>query len=473
MRGTSTRLLLAVIASAVFLSVLIQTFVNVVVPLIQEDYGVSEGEVGWVITGYLLVFAVGIPLYGRIADLYSIRRTFSVGLLGLAAGSVLCAAAPSFPVLVGGRMIQAAGAAAIPALSFAIVAKILPPGRRGVAFGLISSSIGVGASVGPPVGGALAGIAGWHSLFVVAFLLSALLAAGAWLTLPEKVSDETGEKGFDLTGGALLALAAGSALFAVTEGQVSGFASPVVGASFVVAAVCAAAFVRRIRTAAEPFVSPGLFRNGGFVATAMVGFFTMFANIGSLVMVPLLLTEANSLPPVIVGLALAPGAVAVALLSPLAGRLSDRLGFRSIVQCGLMVMLASSLIISTLGAGGSALVVAFGMLVLGIGFSFVNSPNANAASASLSASQAGVGLGIYQMTFFLGGGFGPALAGAFLAYRQSNAATAANPIYSLDFPAFSDAFLLLGAALVLALVASGALAKKKVITETTEKGEHK
>ncbi len=127
----NTRLLLAVVVSAILISVLNQTFTNVVVPDIRQDFGASQGQAGWVITGYLLVFAVGIPLYGRIADLYSLRRVFSVGLVVLAAGSLVCALAPTLPLLVAGRVVQAAGASAVPALGFASVAKALPPGIAG------------------------------------------------------------------------------------------------------------------------------------------------------------------------------------------------------------------------------------------------------------------------------------------------------------------------------------------------------
>ena len=135
------------------------------VPDIRQDFGASQGQAGWVITGYLLVFAVGIPLYGRIADLYSLRRVFAVGLVVLAAGSLVCALAPTLPLLVAGRIVQAAGASAIPALGFASVAKALPPGERGTALGLLSSSVGVGAAVGPVVGGVIAGLTGWQVLF--------------------------------------------------------------------------------------------------------------------------------------------------------------------------------------------------------------------------------------------------------------------------------------------------------------------
>ncbi len=460
--GVSTRLILSVVVAAIFVAVVQQTFVNVVVPDIRQDYGTSQGQAGWVITGYLLVFAVGIPLYGRVADLYSLRRTFSLGLLGLAAGSVVCALAPSLSVLVAGRVLQAAGAAAIPALGFAAIAKLLPPGERGTALGLLSSSVGVGAAVGPVAGGIIAGFTGWQSLFYVTLVLALFLAAGAWHILPDAVSEPSaapeglGEAlhRFDMPGGLLLAFAAGLALFGVTEGQVAGFLSPVAWGSFVLSLAAAVGFIWRIRSAPEPFVSPGLFGNRAFLATLGVGFFTMFANVGTLVLAPFLLSEANGLSAAAIGLVLAPGAAAVAVLSPVAGRLSDRFGPRALIRSGLVVILLSTLAVSAFGAGASAVAVAAGILGLGVGFSAVNSPNANAASATLPPEESGVGLGIYQLVFFLGGGFGPAVAATFLALRQDSGAAALNPFYSLGTDAFSDAFLLITAAAAVALVAT-------------------
>ncbi len=458
----STRLIMVVVVLAVFVSVLQQTFVNVVVPDIQRDFGSTPGQVGWVITGYLLVFAVGIPLYGRVADLYSLRRTFSLGLLGLATGSLVCAFAPNLGLLVAGRILQAAGASAIPALGFASVAKLMPPGERGTALGLISSSVGVGAAVGPVAGGVIAGFAGWQSLFFVTLVLALVLTVGAWRILPDAVSEHEAApdnvvealQRFDVPSGLLLAGAAGLALFAVTEGQVVGFASPMSWGSLLLATAAGVGFVWRIRAAPEPFVSPGLFGNPAFIASLGVGFFMMFANIGTLVLAPFLLSEVNGLSAAGIGLVLAPGAVVVAVLSPVAGRLSDRFGPRALIRAGLVVVLLSTFGISTLGVGASAVLVAVGILGLGIGFSAVNSPNANAAAATLSPEESGVGLGIYQLVFFLGGGFGPAVAATFLALRQETGSDAINPLHTIGAAPFSDAFLLITLAAAVALLAT-------------------
>ena len=460
----STRLLIGVLISAVFVSVLNSSMVNVLVPVIGSDYGVTEAQVGWVITGFLLTFAIGIPLYGRVADVFSIRRAFTVGLLAFAAGSLLCALAPSLGMLVLGRIVQGAGGAAIPALSSVSVAKILPPGERGSALGLIVSSVGIGAAVGPILGGAVGALAGWHYLFVGTLILTTALIPAALYVLPDDSPEDA--RGFDLPGGILLGLAAGLFLFGITRGQVSGFGSAGSWGSFAGSALAALGFSWRIRSAAEPFVSPTLFENRAYVAAVVVGYFCMLANVSALVFVPLLVSEVNGLSPGQAGLVLTPGAVALAIISPLAGRWSDRIGVRPLIFTGLVTMLLSVLSISTFGAGATPVVVSLGMLGVGAGFALANSPNINAAASALGPEEVGAGLGIFNGAFFLGGGTGPAVIGAFLAARKEVDAGALNPLYALDAAAYSDAFLALTLALLISLVAALGL-RSTTAKETT------
>jgi hypothetical protein len=152
-RTASTRLFLAVAASAVFVSVLTATMINVLIPLIRAQFGASTAEVGWVVTGYSLAYAVGVPLYGRISDFFGVRAVFSIGLAGFAVGGLVCALAPSLTMLVFGRIVQGVGGAAVPALAIVSVAKVLPAGERGAGIGLIGASLGAAAAVGPVLGG--------------------------------------------------------------------------------------------------------------------------------------------------------------------------------------------------------------------------------------------------------------------------------------------------------------------------------
>jgi MFS transporter, DHA2 family, metal-tetracycline-proton antiporter len=453
--SASTCQFLAVAASAVFVSVLTATMINVLVPLIGARFGASAAEAGWVVTGYSLAYAIGVPLYGRISDLFGVRGVFSVGLAGFAVGGLICALAPSLAWLVFGRIVQGIGGAAIPALAIVSVAKVLPAGERGAGIGVIGSSLGAAAAIGPVVGGLVGQFLGWRALFVGTLVLALVLIPFARRVLPDGGTDD--ERTFDLIGGVLLGLAAGLFLFGVTQGQGVGFSSFASWGSFVGAAISAALFVLHINGASHPFVSPALFRNRGYVMAVLVGFLAMLANLSALVLTPLLLIGEDGLSAGAAGLALTPGAVAQALLSPLSGRLSDKVGVRVPIIAGLATMLLSLLFISTFAAGAGAVAIAVGVLGLTTGMALVHPPLTNAAAGSLPNEEVGGGIGIFQGLLFLGAGTGPALTGAFLAAREEAGAGAINPLYGLDAAAFSDVFLVLGLALAVALIAAAGL----------------
>ncbi len=186
----------------------------------------------------------------------------------------------------------------------------------------------------------------------------------------------------------------------------------------------------------------------------LVGFLAMLANTSTLVLTPLLLIGENGLSAGAAGLALTPGAVALALLSPLSGRLSDRVGVKVPITAGLAVMFLSLLFISTFAAGAGAVMVSVGILGLSTGMAFVHPPLTNAAAGSLPEEEVGGGIGIFQGLLFLGGGTGPALMGAFLAAREESSSGAINPLYTLEATPFSDAFLAMIAALFISLIAA-------------------
>jgi DHA2 family metal-tetracycline-proton antiporter-like MFS transporter/DHA2 family florfenicol/chloramphenicol resistance protein-like MFS transporter len=292
---------------------------------------------------------------------------------------------------------------------------------------------------------------GWRALFLGSLVLMLLLLPFAQRVLPNGGS--TDDRRFDLIGGVLFGLSAGLFLFGITQGQGAGFASYSSWGSFLGAALALAGFVWRINGVPHPFVSPALFKNQAYVATVFVGFFSMLANLSALVFVPLLVVEANGLSPGAAGLVLTPGAVALAILSPLSGRLSDRVGVRLPIVAGLVIMGFSALFISTF-AGASPVLIAAGILGVGAGFAFIQSPANNAAANALPEEEVGVGMGIFAGAFFLGAGTGPALIGTFLAAREEAWSNAINPLYTLHAAPFSDAFLAIVLALIVPLIAA-------------------
>ncbi|MFF2155078.1 MFS transporter [Paenibacillus chitinolyticus] len=455
--------LLLVLVLSLFTACMTADMVNPVLPLIAKDFAASEAQAGWVVTGVMLVIAIGVPIYGRISDFFSLRRLYPLALLIFAAGSLVCAAAPTLLVLVLGRMLQGAGSAAIPVLSVITVSQVLPSGKRGAALGILAGSIGIGTAVGPIFGGLVGQLYGWPALFWITLVLLLALVPCAVYVLPgaHPGTETAKDRRFDLLGGIVFGLAAGLFLIGVTQGQAEGFRSLSSLGSLAGASLMTVAFIRRIFTAEHPFLPPALLTNKGYMAAVLAGFFTMFAYVASLVYVPLLIVEVNGLSPGAAGLVLLPGAAAVAALSPASGRLSDRIGAKLPVTAGLSVMGISLLFMSTFAPGSTPLLASIGMLGLGFGVAFTNSPANNAAASTLENEQLGAGLGIFQGALFLGAGTGASVIGAFLAARKEAGHDPLNPFYVLDAAPYSDAFLAIAAAVIIALVCSAGLQSGK------------
>jgi MFS transporter, DHA2 family, metal-tetracycline-proton antiporter len=447
-RTGSGRALLAVLMPALLVTVIASDMVNLMLPSIGADFGASEAELAWVVTGFLLMFSVGIPLYGRISDRVSLRCLFGFALLTYAAGSLVCALAPSLPVLVLGRIVTGVGAAAIPVLSIIAVTRLLPVDKRGMGIGVASAAAGIGTAAGPAVGGGIGQFLGWPALFWLMLVLALVLLPAALRVLPGE--PPAGEGRFDLSGGILLGLGAGLVLFGITQAQVAGFAAPASWVSLVVAALAIALFGWRTVHVEQPFVPPALFTNRVFRAAVGVAFLAMIVNLGALVFVPLLLVDVNGLDPGAGALVMIPGGVAVAVLSPFIGRLADRIGTRPLVLTGLAAMGLFALFLSTVTG---VIPAGVGILGLSVGFLLVLTPIISAAASALPADQVGVGLGILQGAQFLGAGTGPALFGVLVTARQQGGSDAVNPLYpGHEGAAFSDAFLAMAVVVVLALV---------------------
>lgn len=467
------RRLLLVIVCAVFLTTFTGSMINAVIPVIRAELGASPAWIGWVVTGYLLAYAVAVPILGRASDRHGVRRLFAIGLAGFAAGGVVCALAPNLPVLILGRTLQGCAGAAVPALSAVAVARTFPPGRRGGALGMIASTVGIGQSVGPVAGGALGEWLGWRGIFGIPIALALFLIPFALRFLPDQRSPEA--RSFDAAGGLLLASSAGLLLFSITQGQAVGFSAPSSWGSLAVAFLAAAALVRRSKRVTHPFLPLGLFRNRGYVTALLVGPAAMFVSLSVLVLVPLLVVEVNGLSSAATGMVLTPQAVAVALTAPFAGRLSDRVGTRRPIRIGLGVMMLTVAALSV-WAGLSPLAVAAMMAVLGAGLACVQSPTSNAAANALDEKDVGAGMGLIQGTGFLLGAAGPAVAGALLAARQRIGSEAWNPLFRLghlpDAGPFSDTFLALLIPLAGAFAIAGRLrAVRSRTAEGAREGE--
>lgn len=214
----------AVVSAAAFVAALDLFIVNVAFPALGEDFpGAGVSELSWVLNGYAIVFAALLVPAGRFADLVGRKRCFLAGLLVFVAASVACAAAPSLAVLVGGRVLQAAGAALLVPTSLGLLLAEFPPEERATAVGVWAAVGGVAAASGPPLGGLLVQ-ASWRWIFLVNVPVG-LAAAFAGARLLAEVKDPARGRVPDLLGAAALMGGVAAATVAIVEGPDWGFGS--------------------------------------------------------------------------------------------------------------------------------------------------------------------------------------------------------------------------------------------------------
>ena len=439
-----------IVTATVFVSVLNTTMVNVALPTIGDVFEAGPARVAWLATLYSLMFGIATPFYGRLGDRYGLRKMFIIGMAIFVVSSLLAGIAPQFWMLIVCRVGQALGSAAIPSLGTAMITRAIPGNRRGAAMGLIGASVGAGQALGPTLGGGLTEFASWRLLFLVSAGLLFLIPP-ALRRLPADV--EHSSQPVDWIGGLMLATTIAGILFGIGNLEEQGLASTTVLGSFGVAAIALLGTTIRQSRVRHPFIERQLLRNMRFIYLCMVGFLSMGASIGAIILAPFLFERVNGLSTATVGLALLPQAVVLTFLSRPMGRLADRVDALLLISIGLIINAIVVAVMATVAVGWSTIALVSLFVFLGVGQSMVNSPLALIVTRSIPTRIAGSGLGMYNMLFFVGGGFGAAAATALLASRE-DAADALLPIYSgaEQFSEFGDAYLYSLAAFTLALV---------------------
>ena len=380
----------------IFFAVLNETVFNVSTPAIAAQYALSPTGVSWMMTTFIVFFGVGSVVFGRLSDLFSLKRLIFVGVIVYASGSLVgFFGQVSYPVVILGRALQGIGGSAIPALIMVIVARYFAPEVRGALFGSIGSIIAVALGVGPVLGGFVAGTFHWSWLFLVPL---ATLAALPFLN--NVLPDEPRKPGHvDLLGAALMTLGVGSLIVYLTYPEWPWL---------VAGAVLMIGFTARILTAKEPFVDPDLFTNRPFRAGVLTTLFLFGVFIGIFFILPLILNKLDGLETTAIGLILFPGAISGVFFGPIGGKLADKRGNRFVLTIGLVLVVAS--------IGASALLLPLSpwylsgaLLFTYVGFSFLQTGLINAVSQTLPEDETGVGMGLFNLVGILAGAVGTAL----------------------------------------------------------------
>ena len=382
--------LIFVLAFALVISVMNSTMFNIAIPAITKEFGLQPSQAGWIVTGYIIVYAIGSVMYGKLADQYKLKTLLTIGLLFFAFGSIMGFMATNFWMIVAGRILQAAGASVMPATSMIIPARYFTPEKRGRVLGITSAGMALGTAIGPIIAGFVTSFISWHYLFIVSLLVL--------FTLPffRKYLNDEAEKEktkIDLIGAVLLASTLTLLLLAVTNTSLSIALAGI---------ILFALFLWRINKAQDPFIQLLLFNNKNYSIGLLVSALSSGIGFGIPYLTPLLLQSINGLSPLMSGLIMFPGAFLAAMLGKKGGMLADKKGNHILAYTALLSFFLGYGFLSIV-AGLSPWLIMAVLILACIGQTFIQIALSNTVSGSLPKEHVGVGMGVFMMTNFIAG----------------------------------------------------------------------
>ncbi|MGW4355322.1 MFS transporter [Nocardia sp. NPDC004582] len=406
---------LGALCAGYFMILLDMTIVAVANPAIMRGLHTDMSQVIWVTSAYLLTFAVPLLVTGRLGDRFGPKYLYLGGLSVFTLASLWCGLAGGIGSLIAARAVQGLGAALIAPQTMAVIGRIFPWDKRGAAMGVWGGVAGIATLVGPILGGVLVDHGGWQWIFYVNLPIGVIaLALGAWLVPALPTNDHR----FDIPGMIAVAIGMSALVFGIQEGNTYHWAGWVWGVIAGGIVVLALFLIYQGRTTAEPLVPLSLFRNRNFsLGTAATGALGA-AMTAQMVPSYFYLQAVRELAPTAAALVFAPMAVVSAVLSPVVGKLSDKVPPRYLLTFGFALFTAAVLwFIGLATPDGSIPLMCVMSAVCGIGSSCIWAPLPATALRSLPLHQMGAASGIYNTTRQVGSVLGSAAIGALLTAR--------------------------------------------------------
>jgi EmrB/QacA subfamily drug resistance transporter len=380
------RIVLLIVIATSFMTPVMGSALNIAIPSIGREFSASATTLSWIATGYILATASCLLPAGRFADIQGRSIVYTAGILTFSLATLLCGLVSSIEGLIFMRVVQGIGASFIFSTGIAILASVYPPERRGRVLGYATASTYVGLSAGPVLGGLISFHLGWRLIFFLTAGLALVIFAIAWRFLQREVAAAAGEK-FDLTGCLL---------------YMSGLVLSLYGFAFLLEGILSAAlllsglmflagFVRLQLKREHPLLDVRLFSDNLTFAfsnlAAMINYSATFA-VGFLASMHLQMVM--GLDARISGWVMLSQPLLMALFSPFAGRLSDKVEPRIVASVGMALTTVGLFLFAFVTEQTSLTVVMVDLALIGLGFAFFSSPNNNAIMGAVAKEQYGV-----------------------------------------------------------------------------------
>jgi EmrB/QacA subfamily drug resistance transporter len=405
-----------------FMTALDTSVVNTMLPVIGKNFNEVIANVEWVVTIYLLVLSGLLLSFGRLGDMRGHKTIYLSGFGIFIVGSLLSGIAPNVVLLIAFRGLQGLGAAMLAANSPAILTKSFPVQQRGQALGLQATMTYLGLTAGPALGGWLASLFGWRVVFYINLPVG---IAAIWLSLhfiPSDTSQKRIEQ-FDYPGAATFLLGLGSLLLGLNQGGEWGWTSIPVLALLFTAVIFLTLFLYIEMRVKQPMLDLSLFKQLSFSMTAASAVINYIGVYSSIFLMPYYLIQGRGFSSAQAGLILTAQPVVMAVIAPISGTLSDRIGTRLPAVFGMVILSTGLFLVSRLSAQSSIESMMLALAVIGLGTGAFISPNNSALMGSAPKSRQGIAAGILATSRNFGMVLGVGIAGAIfttMLARESN-----------------------------------------------------
>lgn len=401
--------ILATVMVGTFLGRLDQTIVNLAVPNVIEDFGISVSAAGWISTAYILANAVFVPVWGKLGDTIGRKKVYILGFLLFIVGSVLAGLAWNLPSLVVFRVMQAIAGSADYPTAMAILAVTFPAGReRAQALGIWSAIFGVSAVFGPLIGGPLIDAFGWRSVFLVNLPVGIVGLLMARRFIVESVSERPTAR-FDWGGALLLGISLSAVVLVLDKGIDWGWLSASSLLCYAAAVLTLVAFVILEHRHPEPIVDLRFFKNTIFVNALVNNFIAFMGLMGSIFLIPVFAQQFLGLNATETGYLFIPMAVALLAAAPLGGALVGKVKPNYVIAASTLVGAVGVYLFSYLDPRSTAIDIMIPMSIMAAGLGFGMAQRTSLITAVVPASEMGVASAILALVRNVSGAFGVAL----------------------------------------------------------------
>ncbi|MED4954477.1 DHA2 family efflux MFS transporter permease subunit [Paenibacillus macerans] len=340
--------LVVVMLAGAFVTMLNQTLLNTALPQIMKDLSISANTAQWLTTGFMLVTGVLIPVSAFLIEKFSTRRLFITAMCLFASGTLMAAIAPNFPVLLFGRILQAVSDGLMLPLMQTIFLMIFPVKQRGSAMGMVGLVMAFAPAIGPTLSGWVVGNFSWRALFYMIFPIAVLIIIFASFML-ENVTKVTRPK-IDIMSIILSSLGFGGLLYGFSSAGNHAWNSSEVVIALITGTVAIGLFIWRQLAVEKPMLEFRVLKNWTFSLTLFIGMVVMVTMIGVELFLPLYIQTARGFTPLESGLLLLPGAIVMGIMSPITGRIFDKIGARPLALIGSVILVGMTFLFSNMTA---------------------------------------------------------------------------------------------------------------------------